>query len=65
MTIKITHHPFNYDYAAIPISMAVAFIAVPACAASGNITASRICSIYCADSNIKRAYALPQSHTQL
>lgn len=33
MTIKITHHPFNYDYAAIPISMAVAFIAVPACAA--------------------------------
>lgn len=42
MTIKITHHPFNYNYAAIPISMAVAFIAVPACAASGNITASRI-----------------------
>ena len=39
MTIKITHHPFNYNYAAIPISMAVAFIAVPACAASGNITA--------------------------
>ena len=42
MTIKITHHPFNYNYAAIPISMAVAFIAVPACAASGNITASDI-----------------------
>lgn len=42
MTIKITHHPFNYNYAAIPISMAVAFITVPACAASGNITASDI-----------------------
>lgn len=42
MTIRITHHPFNYNYAAIPISMAVAFIAVPACAASGNITASDI-----------------------
>lgn len=42
MTIKITHHPFNYNYAAIPISMAVAFIAVPACVASGNITASDI-----------------------
>lgn len=42
MTIKITHHPFNYNYATIPISMAVAFIAVPACAASGNITASDI-----------------------
>ncbi len=42
MTIKITHHPFNYNYAAIPISIAVAFITVSACAASGNITASDI-----------------------
>lgn len=42
MTIRITHHPFNYNYAAIPISLVVAFIAVPACAASGNITAADI-----------------------
>lgn|GEM_PF-6923752 len=67
MTIKITHHPFNYNYAAIPISMAVAFIAVPACGIGqyNSIAYRSICSIYCVDSNIKRAYALPQSHTQL
>lgn len=47
--------------------MAVAFIAVPACGIGqyNSIAYRSICSIYCVDSNIKRAYALPQSHTQL